>query len=39
MKIKVAVAMNLVLVAVASFFVSTNSIFGHQPQPPEELLK
>jgi cyclic lactone autoinducer peptide len=39
MKLKAAVALNAVLLVVAAFFVSTNSITIHRPETPEELLK
>jgi cyclic lactone autoinducer peptide len=39
MKVKIAIYLNLFLVALASIFVTTNTMVAHQPQPPEELLK
>lgn len=39
MKTKIAIVLNTALVAVASLFVATNTVFGHRPETPEELLK
>lgn len=39
MKIKIAMLLNAVFVALASLFVSTNTYIFHQPKPPKELLK
>jgi cyclic lactone autoinducer peptide len=39
MKVKVAMAINAVMLAVAALFVSTNSLYTHRPETPEELLK
>ncbi|MEK8126426.1 cyclic lactone autoinducer peptide [Paenibacillus filicis] len=39
MKTRLAIIANALLVAVATLFVGTNSIFGHRPETPAELLK
>lgn len=39
MKYKLAVLANTFVTAVAVIFVSTNSVFVHRPETPQELLK
>jgi cyclic lactone autoinducer peptide len=39
MKMKVAIIANAVLMALAAVFVGTNSLIGHRPETPAELLK
>jgi cyclic lactone autoinducer peptide len=39
MKAKLAVGLNLLLMAVGSFFVFTNSWISNRPETPQELLK
>ncbi|WP_090585837.1 MULTISPECIES: cyclic lactone autoinducer peptide [unclassified Paenibacillus] len=39
MKTKLAIVANTILVAVAALFVGTNSVLGHRPETPAELLK
>ncbi|PZE21008.1 AgrD family cyclic lactone autoinducer peptide [Paenibacillus xerothermodurans] len=39
MKKKLAIMANSVLMGLAAAFVTTNSIVGHRPETPQELLK
>ncbi|MEK3909855.1 AgrD family cyclic lactone autoinducer peptide [Paenibacillus sp. FSL H7-0331] len=39
MKIKLAIVANMILMALAAVFVTTNSWIGHRPETPQELLK
>jgi cyclic lactone autoinducer peptide len=38
MKTKVAFIANAVLMALATVFVTTNTVIGHRPETPQELL-